>query len=71
MPTDLILLIAALIISWLVFIWLVKIVKLTVGTALTVAGIILILQLLFGVNPNQLWQQILNLPQIILNWISG
>ncbi|MDJ1177273.1 hypothetical protein PJF56_00180 [Roseofilum sp. BLCC_M91] len=71
MPTDLILLIAALIVSWLIFTWLVKIVKLTVGTALTLAGIILILQLLFGINPNQLWQQIINLPQIVLNWISN
>ncbi|MDJ1171553.1 hypothetical protein PMG71_19155 [Roseofilum sp. BLCC_M154] len=71
MPIDLILLIAALIISWLIFTWLVKIVKLTVGTALTIAGIVLILQLLFGVNPNQLWQQILNLPQIILYWIAS
>jgi hypothetical protein len=71
MPIDLILLIAALIISWLVFTWLVKIVKLTVGTALTIAGIVLVLQLLFGVNPNQLWQQILNLPQIILYWIAS
>jgi phosphoglycerol transferase MdoB-like AlkP superfamily enzyme len=71
MPIDLILLIAALIISWLIFTWLVKIVKLTVGTALTIAGIVLVLQLLFGVNPNQLWQQILNLPQIILYWIAS
>jgi len=71
MPTDLILLLAALIISWLIFTWLVKIVKLTVSTALTLAGIVLILQLLFGINPNQLWQQILNLPQIVLNWISN
>lgn len=71
MPIDLILLIAALIVSWLVFTWLVKIVKLTVGTALIIAGIVLILQLLFGVNPNQLWQQILNLPQIILYWIAS
>ena len=70
MPIDLILLIAALLVSWLVFTWLVKIVKVTVGTALMVAAIVLLLHLLFGINPSQLGQQILNLPQTVLSWFS-
>lgn len=52
------LLIGALIVSFLIFTWLVKVVKATVGTAITVAFIILVLQIVFGVGPNDLLQQL-------------
>jgi predicted neutral ceramidase superfamily lipid hydrolase len=64
-PLDLVLLIAAIVVSWLVFIALIKVVKTTVTTALTVAAIVFALQFLFGINPNQLWQQVTQLPQTI------
>ena len=65
MPVELIVLIAALIVTFLVFTWLIKVVKATIQTALTIAIIVLILQLIFGIGPTQLWQKITELPQII------
>ncbi|PPS46079.1 hypothetical protein B1A85_01010 [Chroococcidiopsis sp. TS-821] len=65
MPIDLIILIAALIVAWLVFTALIRVVKTTLSTALTIAAIVLILQIGFGVQPQQLWQQLVQLPQII------
>lgn len=65
MPTDLIILIAALIVFWLVLAALIKVVKTTVSTAIAIAAIVLGLQLVFGINPQALWQQITQLPQIL------
>lgn len=71
MPIDLLILIAALIVSWLVFTALIKVVKTTVSTAIAIAAIVLILQLLFGINPQDLWQQITYLPQTLWHLITG
>ena len=65
MSTTVILLVAALIVTFLVFTWLIKVVKATIQTALTIAIIVLILQLIFGIGPSQLWQKIIELPQLI------
>ncbi|MUL38610.1 hypothetical protein [Gloeocapsopsis dulcis] len=70
MPIDLIVFIAALIVAWLVFTALIRVVKTTLSTALTVAAIVLILQLGLGVQPQQLWQQIVQLPQIIRDLLT-
>jgi hypothetical protein len=71
MPIDLIIWIAALIVAAIVFTWLLKVVKATITTAISVAIIVLILQLLFGIGPNQVWQQITQIPQIIWEMITG
>lgn len=71
MPTDLVILLAALIVSWLVFTALIKIVKTTVSTAIAIAAIVLVLQLVFGINPQDLWQQIITLPQTVQHIITG
>ncbi len=55
---DWVIWIGALIVSFLIFTWLVKVVKATIGTAITIAVIILILQLVFGIGPNDLLEQI-------------
>lgn len=60
---DWILLIAALIISFLIFTWLLKVVRATITTALTVAFIVLLIQLFFGIGPTDLWNQIIMLWQ--------
>lgn len=65
MPIELIVLIAALIVTFLVFTWLIKVAKATIQTALTIALLVLILQIVFGIGPNQVWQKIIELPQII------
>lgn len=71
MPADLIILIAAVIVSWLVFTALIKIVKTTATTAISIAAIVLGLQIGFGVVPQDLWQQITQLPQIVWNLVTG
>lgn len=45
---DIALLIAALIVSFLVFTWLIKVVKATLSTALTLAIVVLAFQLFYG-----------------------
>ncbi|HIK32094.1 MAG TPA: hypothetical protein IGS17_10295 [Oscillatoriales cyanobacterium M59_W2019_021] len=71
MPAQLILVIAALILSWLVFTWLIKIVKTTVSTAIAAAAIVLLLQLFFGIGPDALLDTILNLPQLLKETFSS
>lgn len=71
MPVDLIIFIAAVIVSVLVFTALIKILKTTATTAIAVAAIVLGLQIGFGVDPRDLWQQITHLPQIVWHLFTG
>lgn len=71
MPIELITLIAALIVSWLVFAALIKVLKTTVTSAIAIAAIVLILQLAFGIAPQHLWQQITQLPEILWHLVKG
>lgn len=65
MGLDLLVLIAAIIIAWLVFTWLIKVVKTSINTAVIIALIILLLQLFFGIGPQEVWQQLLKIPETI------
>ena len=71
MLLDLIVIIAALIVSWLIFNWLIKVVNVTVKTAIAIAFCVLVLQLAFGIAPVELWQQITQLPQTIWQLVTG
>jgi hypothetical protein len=64
---EILLLLAALAIAWLVFTWLVKVLKTSVQTAFTVAVILVVLQVTLGIGPQDLWNAIVNLPQILLS----
>lgn len=55
--------IIALIVAWIVFTILVKILKTTVSNALTVAAVIVLLQVGYGITPQDIWQQLMHLPQ--------
>jgi hypothetical protein len=66
-----ILLISAIVIAWLVITWLLNVVKTTLTTAFTVAAIVTVLYLLVGIGPQQIWDQILSLPQLVLERIQG
>ncbi|NEO83913.1 MAG: hypothetical protein F6J87_06575 [Spirulina sp. SIO3F2] len=68
---EIVLLLAALLIAWGVFTWLVKVVKASVQTALGIAVVLVIIQVGFGIGPQQLWQQITNLPQTVFNMLQG
>jgi hypothetical protein len=60
---ELVILIAAGVVSWLVFTWLLRVVKTTLKTAFLVAAIVMVLQVTLGVGPNRLWQVVTELPQ--------
>lgn len=70
MSLNLILLIAALIVSWLVFTALLNLLKTTLKTAFSIAAIVLVLQLVFGISPQELWQEIIQLPHTLLQPVS-
>lgn len=56
--------IGALLLSFLVFTWLLKVAHATFKTAISVALLLLILQLAFGIGPVALWEQ-------IQSWLPG
>ena len=68
---SLIVAIAAIIVSALIFFWLIKIVKMTLQTAIFLAIIALGLQLFFGIGPQQVLQQIGQIAQSILRTLTG
>jgi hypothetical protein len=68
---NLLLLIAAIFVTILVFTWLIKVVKATITTALMIAALVLVLQLVFGIGPGQLWQQVSQIPQFLWNLATG
>ncbi|MGL5874987.1 MAG: hypothetical protein ACRC2R_21925 [Xenococcaceae cyanobacterium] len=70
MPASLISFVAALILAWLVFTWLLKVVKASITTAVTMAIIVAVLQLVFGIGFEQVLQQIVRLPETILKLLG-
>ncbi|MDB9312339.1 hypothetical protein PN462_04420 [Spirulina sp. CS-785/01] len=63
---TLILLIASAIVAWVIFTFLLKVIKASLQTAITVALVVLILQIFFGIGPQQFWDYLTDLPQLIL-----
>lgn len=57
--------IITLILAWIVFAVLWKLLKTTVRTALTIAAILVLLQIGFGITPQDIWYQIMHLPQAL------
>lgn len=62
--------IVALVISWLVFTALLKIVKTTLTTAITIALLVLALQLFFGITPQTIWHQVQQLWQMLTDFLQ-
>jgi hypothetical protein len=65
--SQLILFFGALIVSWLVFACLMNVVKTTLSTALTLAALIMLLQVGFGIDLPMLLDAVFALPQILLD----
>lgn len=68
---NIVLLIAAIAIAFLVFTWLIKVVRATIGTAILIAVLVLVLQIVFGIGPAQVWQQVSQFFQAIWQLITG
>jgi hypothetical protein len=63
MTIELIILLASLLVAWLVFTWAVQVLKASVSTAIAIAIIVLILQLVFGIGPQELSDHLIQLSQ--------
>lgn len=63
--SDFIVLVAAVVVSWLAFGALLRTVRATAGTAIAIAVIVLVLQYAFGVTPRQLWHEMTQIPQML------
>ncbi|MGB2924251.1 MAG: hypothetical protein WBB82_03035 [Limnothrix sp.] len=70
MPVEIIVIIAALIISWLVFTAFINIVKTSVKTAVTIAFVVLVLQIAFGIGSEAVTEQIIEIPQTIWQFFT-
>lgn len=57
---ELLLLLAALVIAFFVFTWLVRVVKATISLVVAIALLILLLRV-FGVDPGEVWETLTNL----------
>ena len=62
--------IPTLIVAWIVFVILWKILKTTVSYAFTIAAILVLLNVGFGITPQDIWHQIIQFAQTV-SQISG
>jgi predicted neutral ceramidase superfamily lipid hydrolase len=68
---DLIVLLAAAVVALIVFGLLLRVVKATISAALTIALIVLVLQLVFGIGPVQLLQPLSQWAQQFWQLVPG
>lgn len=66
-----VLVIGTIVVTLLLGALLFKVLKASAGLILTLAAIVLGLQYLFGISPNQLWHEIANLPQDLSQLMSS
>jgi hypothetical protein len=57
--------IPTLILAWIVFIIVWKVLKATITNALTIAAILILLNIGFGITPQDIWNQIINFAQTV------
>jgi hypothetical protein len=57
----------ALLLAWIIFTFLIKIVKTTLVNALMIAALVLLLQVGYGITPIDIFNYIVTLPQRLLN----
>ncbi|MEH2136541.1 hypothetical protein [Nostoc sp.] len=63
--------IATLIVAWIVFIILWKLLKATLKSAFIIAAIIILLNISFGITPQDIWLRIMHFTQTLSNIQSG
>ncbi|MEH1782139.1 MAG: hypothetical protein V7K67_05760 [Nostoc sp.] len=63
--------IATLIVAWIVFIILWKLLKATLKSALTIAAILILLNISFGITPQDIWYHVTQFAQTISQIQSG
>ena len=66
MSVELIAIAAGIIITWLLFIATLKVLKISITTALGIGAILLLTQIIFGITYQQIWLEIQQLVQRFL-----
>ena len=64
LTSDAVVLVAALLVSGLIFNWLFRVLRPTLGVLAMIALIALALQYFLGVSPEALWYKVIHLPQL-------
>jgi ACR3 family arsenite efflux pump ArsB len=67
MSPEIIAIAVGIIITWLIFTWLVKVLKASFSTALAIAFILFVFQFFFGIHYQQIWQNVIQVIQQILS----
>lgn len=68
---QIVLLIAAIAIAFLLVKLLFRVLKASFGLIVAILAIVLVLQAFFGISPNQVWVEIGNLPQEVVQRVQG
>lgn len=71
MSLEIIIPIAAAIILLLLVTWIIKVFKVTIKTVLIVGGILILLQIIFGVNSQDVMQEMINIVERVQQLIVG
>ncbi len=71
MSLEIIIPIAAVIILFLLLTWIIKVFKVTIKTVVIVVAILILLQIIFGINSQDVIQEIVNIVKRIQQLISG
>ena len=58
MSAEIIALAVGMIVVWLIFTWVIKVLKASVSTALAIAIIFLLLHIFLGIDYQQVWQEL-------------
>ena len=56
MSTEIIAIAVGLVITWLIFAWVIKVLKASISTALMIMLILLMLQIFLGITYQEIWQ---------------
>ena len=71
MSLEIIIPIAAVIILFFLLTWIIKVFKVTIKTVLIIVAILILLQIIFGINSEDVIQEIVNIVERIQKLISG
>lgn len=69
--TTSLIVIITLLVCWVVLILLIRVVKASITAAIGIAAIVLVLQLVFGISPFDVWQYITQGFQTLLRVVTG
>ena len=67
MSTEIIAIAVGIILVWLIFTWLVKVFQASISTVLSITIVLLILRVFFGIQYQQIWQELIKIMQKVFS----